>query len=242
MFALIKTLLWTLCLILYMLLWLLALPVFLFAKYCLSKKVFIKMTLGARYLWGRTVVRSTGSKVSFSGSENIPEGERICFVGNHQSNFDIPAFLGYSGQPVGFIAKKELFKIPILSQWMRIINCVFIDRSDPRSAIESFKKAAEVIKDGYPQIIFPEGTRSKSDEVGPFQAGALKLPLMAKAVIVPFAIKDSYKAFEINNRINAAQIKIKLLPPIFPDDPIYYGKGELADHIREMIVAAKEEM
>ena len=241
-FAYIKTLLWTSCLILYMLLWLLALPAFLFVKYCLSKQTFIKITLAARYVWGRTVVRSTGSKVSFSGSENIPTGELLCFVGNHQSNFDIPAFLGYSGQPVGFIAKKELFKIPILSQWMRIINCVFIDRSDPRSAIESFKKAAEVIKDGFPQIIFPEGTRSKSDIVAPFQAGALKLPIMANAVIVPFAIKDSYKAFEIDNRIHAAQIKIKLLPPIFPDHPLYHGKGELADHIRDMIVAAKEEM
>ena len=242
MFARIKTILWVCFLILIMLIWLIALPALLFAKYCLSKKIFVKMSLVARNLWGKTVVRSTGSKVSFSGYENIPEGERICFVGNHLVNFDIPAFLGYSGQPVGFIAKKELFKIPILSQWMRIINCVFIDRSDPRSAIESFKKAAEVIKAGYPQIIFPEGTRSKSDEVGPFHAGALKLPIMAKAVIVPFAIKDSYKVFEINNRINAAHIKIKLLPPIFPDEPIYHGKGELADHIREMIVAAKEGM
>lgn len=200
------------------------------------------MTLFARRFWGRAVVRSTGSKVNFSGYEQIPPNQRICFVGNHQSNFDIPSFLGYSGQEAGFIAKKELFKIPILSQWMRIINCVFIDRSNPRKAIESFKESAEVIKAGYPQIIFPEGTRSKSDAVGTFHAGALKLPIMAEAVIIPFAIKDSYKAFEIDGYIHAAHIKIKLLPAIFPDDPIYHGKAELANYIRDMIIKAKEEM
>ncbi len=200
------------------------------------------MTLFARRFWGRSVVRSTGSTVTFQGYEHIPEGERICFVGNHQSNFDIPSFLGYSGQAAGFIAKKELFKIPILSQWMRIINCVFIDRSNPRKAIESFKESAEVIKAGYPQIIFPEGTRSKSDSLGPFHAGALKLPIMADAVIVPFAIKDSYKAFEIDGFIHASQIKIRLLAPIFPHDPIYHGKADLAEHIRNMIINAKEEM
>jgi 1-acyl-sn-glycerol-3-phosphate acyltransferase len=124
--------------------------------------------------------------------------------------------LGYSGQPVGFIAKKgTLQKSPSSANGCASSTAFSSIEAIPALPSSPSKKTAEVIKDGYPLIIFPEGTRSKSDEVGPFQAGALKLPIMAKAVIVPFAIKDSYKAFEINNRINAAHIKIQAAAAYF---------------------------
>jgi len=242
MLAKIKTLLCQFFLILFMLLCLLALPVYLLGKWLLKPEQYLRMTLFARHFWGRTVVRSSGSKVCFEGYENIPSTPRICYVGNHQSYFDIPAFLGWSGQPVGFIAKKELFRIPILSQGMRIVNCVFIDRANPRSAIQSFKESAEVIKAGFPQIIFPEGTRSKGDTMGPFHMGSLKLPAMADAAIVPFAIKGSWRAFEIDGHIHAVRIKIRLLPPILTDDPVYHSKNELGDQIRQRIEAALETM
>ncbi|HNZ07023.1 MAG: 1-acyl-sn-glycerol-3-phosphate acyltransferase [Candidatus Cloacimonetes bacterium] len=255
MLAKIKTYLWYALLIFFMLLCLFALPVYLLGKWLLPPQRYLKMTLFARYFWGRVVVRSTGSKVSFEGLENIPTSTtrqhsvdsdspslRLCYVGNHQSYFDIPAFLGWSGQPVGFIAKQELLRVPILSQWMRIINCVFIDRSNPRSAIESFKESAKVINAGFPQIIFPEGTRSKGENMGPFHIGSLKLASMADAAIVPFAIKGSYRAYEIDGHIHRARIKIRLLEPILTDDPIYHDKLELAEQIRSRIAAALEEM
>jgi len=251
----IKTYLWYALLIFFMLLCLLALPAYLLGKWLLPPHRYLKMTLFARYFWGRAVVLSTCSKVSFEGLENIPSSSshlagnpneglptRICYVGNHQSYFDIPSFLGWSGQPVGFIAKKELFRIPVLSQWMRIINCVFIDRSNPRSAIASFQESAQVIKAGFPQIIFPEGTRSKGDGMGPFHIGSLKLASMADAAIVPFAIKGSYKAFEIDGHIHKAHIRIRLLPPILTDDPIYTDKNALAEHIKSMIQTNLETM
>lgn len=242
MFMKIKTFLWKILLILIMLFCMLALPFFLLGKWFLPRQHFLKMTLFARYFWGRMVVYSTGSRVSFSGYENIPSSQNICYVGNHQSYFDIPAFLGWSGQPVGFIAKKELFRIPILSQWMRIINCVFIDRSNPRSAIESFRESAKIIKAGYPQIIFPEGTRSKSNSMGPFHVGSLRLPMMADAAIVPFVIKDSWHALEIDGNIHRAHIKIQLLPPILTTDEIYKDKNALAEHIRSLIQESLDRM
>lgn len=235
MIAKITTFLWKILLILLMLLCLIALPIYLLGKWLLPPRHYLKMTLFARYFWGRAVVRSTGSKVDFQGYENIPDTPRICFVGNHQSNFDIPAFLGWSGQPVGFIAKKELFKVPILSQWMRIINCIFIDRSNPRAALESFKQSAEVIRNGHSQIIFPEGTRSKGDQMGEFHNGSLKLAQMADAAIVPFAIKDSWKLYEIDGYIHKGLIKIRLLPPILTSDPIFKDRTKLAEQIRSSI-------
>lgn len=242
MLSKIKTYLWYGLLIFFMLLCLLAMPVYLLGKWLLPPQRYLKMTLFARWFWGRAVVKSTGSKVSFEGLQNIPAGVNVCYFGNHQSYFDIPSFLGWSGQPVGFIAKKELFKIPVLSQWMRIINCVFIDRSNPRSAIDSFKESARVIKAGFPQIIFPEGTRSKSDVMGPFHIGSFKLASIADAAIVPFAIKGSHRVFEIDGHIHSAHIKIRLLPPILTDDPLYKDKNLLAGHIRSLIQSNLETM
>jgi 1-acyl-sn-glycerol-3-phosphate acyltransferase len=185
MLAKIKTYLWYALLIFFMLLCLFALPVYLLGKWLLPPQRYLKMTLFARYFWGRVVVRSTGSKVSFEGLENIPTSTtrqhsvdsdspslRLCYVGNHQSYFDIPAFLGWSGQPVGFIAKQELLRVPILSQWMRIINCVFIDRSNPRSAIESFKESAKVINAGFLRSSFRKERAARVRTWVPFTLAA----------------------------------------------------------------------
>src|SRR5699024_819093 len=77
----------------------------------------------------RKVIKRTGSKVYVKGQENLPEGAAL-YVSNHQGLFDILVLLGYLGKPVGFIAKKEIQRIPIINKWMKLIYCVFMDRKD----------------------------------------------------------------------------------------------------------------
>jgi len=192
--------------------------------------------------WARTTLLSTGSRVAVEGSENLPDHRNICFVSNHQGMFDIPLVLGFVGIPSGFIAKQELFKVTVLSHWMREIPCVFIDRGSARKAIESFQTSAEVIKSGHPMVIFPEGTRSKGDKMGDFHQGSLKLPAMAGATIVPLAIKGSWRVYEIDKNIHPVPLKLRILPAITPEDPIYNEKHNLTEHLHQLIESNLDQM
>jgi len=237
-----KSLLWKIWFIWFMFLCLLAFGPLLICKLILPKRKYRKVVRFCTRYWGQQLVLTTGSKVLIEGADKLPEGDNICFISNHQGMFDIPLVLGFIPIPTGFIAKQELFKIPVLSWWMREIPCVFIDRGSARKAMESFIKTAEVIKSGHPMVIFPEGTRSRKDELGPFHLGSFKLPAMAGATIVPLAIKDSWKVHEIDKGIHAVPLKLRILGPITQDDPLYRDKHALSEALHERISAALLDM
>ena len=236
-----KSLLWELLFCLSFLIFLVIYIIYIVLKLVLSRRVSRSILRGIARFWAKIVILSTGSKVKVTGKENLPSSGNICFVSNHQGLFDIPLILGFSGMHTGFVAKRELFKIPVLSQWMKEIPCTFIDRRNPRKAIQTFQKSAELIKKGNPMVIFPEGTRSRSDKIGDFHLGSLKLPVMAEATIVPLAIKGSWQIYEKNKKIRSATVYLKILPPIEPKDDIYKNKHKLADYLHSRISQALEE-
>lgn len=237
-----KTLIWKIFYILFMLLCLLAYLVFAILKLILPRALSHAIVQQVVRFWARTTLLSTGSTVTVEGSENLPEHRNICFISNHQGMFDIPLVLGFIGIPTGFIAKQELFKVPVISQWMREIPCVFIDRGSARKAIESFNASAEVIRSGHPMVIFPEGTRSRSDQMGEFHPGSLKLPAMAGATIVPLAIKGSWRVMEIDNKIHRVHLKMRILPAIKPEDAIYTDKQGLSPYLHNLIEESLKSM
>ncbi len=236
-----KSLLWELLFCLSFLILLVIYIIYIVLKLILPRRVSRSILQGIAKFWAKIVILSTGSKVTVTGKENLPSSGNICFVSNHQGLFDIPLILGFSGIHTGFVAKRELFKIPVLSQWMKEIPCTFIDRRNPRKAIQTFQKSAELIKKGNPMVIFPEGTRSRSDKIGDFHLGSLKLPVMAEATIVPLAIKGSWQIYEKNKKIRSATVYLKILPPIEPKDDIYKNKHKLADYLHSRISQALEE-
>ena len=236
-----KSLLWELLFCLSFLIFLVIYIIYIVLKLVLPRRVSRSILRGIARFWAKIVILSTGSKVTVTGKENLPSSGNICFVSNHQGLFDIPLILGFSGIHTGFVAKRELFKIPVLSQWMKEIPCTFIDRRNPRKAIQTFQKSAELIKKGNPMVIFPEGTRSRSDKIGDFHLGSLKLPVMAEATIVPLAIKGSWQIYEKNKKIRSATVYLKILPPIEPKDDIYKNKHKLADYLHSRISQALEE-
>lgn len=235
MFKYILTALWKAFYALFMLVIFLLLPLVLILKPFIKKISYRYLAYLVARTWGRVTIRSTGTKVQMEGLELIPEDPRLCFIGNHQSLFDIPAFLGYIGRPVGFVAKQELFKVPALSQWMRQLPCVFIDRKNARQAMKTFQSSAELIRQGHPLVIFPEGGRSDPNVLRKFHLGSLKLAKMADATIIPFSIKDSWRIMEIDGNIHAARVRIRILPPVAPDDPLYKDNIKLAEHLQKII-------
>ena len=164
--------------------------------------------------WANYVLRVCGVDVSVSGLSNIPD-ETVIFVCNHQSFFDIPVLLGCLDKPYGLLSKDDIKKIPFINKWMVELNCVFIDRKNPRSAVKSLAKVGDNLDRGYSMIIFPEGTRSKTSDVARFKSGAFKLATQKNVSIVPIALNGTNEVFENNNHlIRAHHVTLKILPKI----------------------------
>ena len=182
--------------------------------------------------WALRLMKLAGATMEVTGKENIPEGP-VVFAANHQGYADIPLLLTQLDKPNPLIAKKELEKVPLLRDWMTELNCIFIDRDNARQAMDSLKKANELLSEGYSVCIFPEGTRSKGGEIKEFKGGTIRLATRAKVPIVPCCIEGTYNMLEANKgfKITPAKLQLYILPAI-----------ETADLSREEIKALDERL
>lgn len=167
-------------------------------------------------LWAKSLLKVAGVKVNVKGIENIPKDKAVLYIGNHQGNFDIPIYLSQVPVLIGFIAKIETEKIPLVRTWMKLMKCVFMDRSSIRKSGEAIIHGIKNLKAGYNMVIFPEGTRSRGDKPGEFKAGSFKLATKSKCPIVPVTMNGSYKIMEHGNGpwIRPAQVELIIHPMI----------------------------
>ena len=141
--------------------------------------------------WGRLGIAMAGINVTVSGGEQLPDGP-IIVMSNHASNFDILAMQGYFPRPLSWIAKKELFSIPVFGWSMRRGGYIALDRGDGRKALKSMDEAAQQIRSGTSVIIFPEGTRTRDGQLLPFKRGGFLLAIKAGVPVVPVSIVGSF--------------------------------------------------
>ena len=189
--------------------------------------------------WAGSFLKLSGAKVKVFGAENIPADIPVLFVSNHQSNFDIPLLMYHIDKPKGFIAKKELEKIPMISEWMNFMGCIFMDRSSLRKSASAIIDGIKILKSGQSLVIFPEGTRSKGGPIGEFKSGSFKLATKPKVPIVPVTINGSYKIMEGNgNKIKPADIELYIHEPIYTDNLSKEEEADLPKRVQD-IVASK---
>lgn len=134
----------------------------------------------------KLILKVTGARITVVGEEHVPKDRAVLYVGNHRSFFDI--LLTYSRTPglTGFVAKKEMEKIPLLSTWMKRLHCLFLDRDNIREGLKTILEGIELIKSGVSICIFPEGTRNKTGELLlPFKEGSLKMAEKRAAPLFP---------------------------------------------------------
>jgi len=185
--------------------------------------------------WAASMLRMAGVTVEVRGIENIPAGPSV-IVSNHQGNFDIPILLACLDRPRSFIAKMELKKMPMIRTWMKYLHCIFIDRSDARQSIAALAEAPSILAAGHSIIVFPEGTRSKSDAIGEFKAGALKTVLKAGAPVVPVVIDGSWKLMERQGKwIRPGKVLLTVLPPVPTKDLTREQSKTIADDLHDAI-------
>jgi 1-acyl-sn-glycerol-3-phosphate acyltransferase len=188
--------------------------------------------------WAAGIMKRTKSEVSVTGLELLPEGP-VLIVSNHEGNFDIPVILSSIPKPFGFISKKEVKKLPVIPVYMEDMNCVFIDRTDRRSALKSISDTAEKLKEGHSILIFPEGTRSKGNGLGEFKAGFMRIAADAGVPILPLAIQGTADIMEKNNnKIKPAQVRLQILEPIAHETFKSMPSKEAIQFVKDKIEAA----
>lgn len=147
----------------------------------------------------RILLRMAGVTVTIKGRENIPADQAVLYVGNHRSYFDI--LVGYVTVPglMGFVAKKEMEKIPLLSHWMKLVNCLFLDRQNLKEGLKTILAGIEQVKRGVSVWIFPEGTRNREEnllDLIPFKEGSIKIAEKSGCPVVPVAIYGTAEVLE----------------------------------------------
>lgn len=164
--------------------------------------------------WAQMLTRSAGAKIEVHGNEQVPTDGPLVFIANHQGNFDIPIMIGHVARHKALISKVEVKLMPWIRTWMRLMQCVFMDRRDLRQSAKAILDAIEIVKKGQPMVIFPEGTRSKSDALGDFKHGSFRLALKSGAPIVPVTIDGSWRIHEQQGYIKPATVHVTVHPPI----------------------------
>ena len=164
----------------------------------------------------RVILKMAGVHITVKGIENIPKDKAVLYVGNHRSYFDI--LTGYVTVPtlMGFVAKKEMEKWPLLSNWMKNVHCLFLNRTDMKEGLKTILEGIAQVKGGISVWIFPEGTRNQNEDLMdllPFKEGSLKIAEKSGCPIVPVAMTGTAEVLE------------KHFPFITPSHiTIYYGK------------------
>ena len=186
--------------------------------------------------WGRVSLLLAGVGLKVEGRENLPRGQAVIYMANHQSNFDIPAlFAGLPGQ-FRWLAKEELFHVPLFGLAMRRSGYIPINRTDRVKAVQSMNQAARRIASGTSVTIFPEGTRSPDGSLRPFKKGGFMLARKSGAPIVPVAISGSYDIMPKHSRwIRGGTIRVRISPPLQTADCTAADRGQLMEEVRKAI-------
>ncbi len=163
-----------------------------------SKKARSRATLFLVQNGFRIFTWHCGVKVTVKGKENIPTDHPVLFVGNHRSFFDILVCYQLVKTPTGFIAKKSMEKLPLVSWYMPFVHCLFLDRDNIKEGFKTILQGISYVKEGISLWIFPEGTRNKVADLPllPFKEGALKIAEKTGCPVIPVAITGTAAIFE----------------------------------------------
>ena len=188
----------------------------------------------------KVVIWLSGVKLTVIGEENIPKDTAVLFIGNHRSYFDIVLTYARCRGLTGYVAKKEMLKIPLLSRWMKFLHCLFLDRSDVREGLKTILSAIDKVKSGISIMIFPEGTRNKNEselDLLPFHEGSFKIATKSGCPIIPVSINNSSALFEDHlPYVKKAPVIIEYGEPIYVKELPKEQQKFVGRYVQDIIV------
>ena len=194
--------------------------------------------------WSHNLVALARITIETRGREHITPGESLVVMSNHQSHFDIPVVFQALGIPLRMVAKRELFRIPVMGSAMRYSGFIEVDRSRHTKAIRSLAAARERLQRDQTSVwIAPEGTRSVDGQLGAFKRGGFHLAIDAGLRILPVAVDGTLRVLRAKDtEVHRDQrVRVVIGPPV---DAASYGRSrtaELLAAVRESILSGLNE-
>ncbi len=197
----------------------------------LSGKILPIYRVGLWIAW--TGIRIAGVRVEVVGRDELDPSGTYVFMSNHTSNLDPPLLIPLIPRRTSVLVKKELFRVPVLGQAMRLGALVPVDRSNRERAIESLRQAEKVLESGINMTIFVEGTRSRDGRLLPFKKGPFHMAIATGKQVVPITIAGTHELMPKGKVFSrSGVVRVVFHRPI---DPAMYGDD------REQLVAAVRE-
>jgi len=173
------------------------------------------LSMRAGKLWSRILLAAVGAEVVYRGRENVDRNLPCIYLVNHQSSVDIWVLIAALPLSVRFVAKEELFRIPVFGWLLSAADFVPINRSNRTEAIRSLEAAAKRVRDGRPLVLFPEGSRGRNGTLQPFKKGAFHLALQAGVPVVPIVIRNSFHVMPPGTlRVRPGPVYVTIEPPM----------------------------
>ena len=192
--------------------------------------------------WSAWVLWAAGIKVRVHGLGNSEHAGPRIFASNHVSWFDVPALAGVLPR-YKFVAKAELFKVPIFGGAMRAAGMIEIQRDNRKAAFGAYDVAAERIRQGNSVVVFPEGTRGHAYPLRPFKKGPFVLAIAAGVPIVPIIVHGTIESLRKGSfRVHPGTIDIHLLEPVTSTGVDYDHREALMRTVRTRMADAMRDL
>jgi len=187
-------------------------------------------------LWASLIIKAAGIRLRTENTEIVDRKQRYILIANHYSYFDIPCIFVAIPQPIRFMAKISLFKIPIFGWAIGRAGFIPIDRKNRKTAVKSFEKAVDRIRKGNTVVVFPEEGRSRERAMRPFQRGGFLLALRSGLPILPVAIDGTFDIYSARARwVKPGPVTIKVGTPISTEGLTVRDKDRLLEESRAQI-------
>ncbi|WP_425603979.1 lysophospholipid acyltransferase family protein [Luteimonas kalidii] len=190
--------------------------------------------------WGPGLLLLAGARLEVEGADNVDWSRPCLLVANHQSIFDICALFRAVPVPLRFLLKEEMKRVPFVGWYARATGMLFIVRDNARAGALFRRQAAAVLEGGQSLCLFPEGTRSRSGEVGPFKGGSLQAAIDAGVAVVPVALQGAGRVLPAEGFFQARPgiIRVAFGKPIpVREDGVPVRRQVLADRARDVVLA-----
>ncbi|MBO6166593.1 MAG: 1-acyl-sn-glycerol-3-phosphate acyltransferase [Eubacterium sp.] len=218
--------------------------------FCLPTHLSLKAAIKKNHIEGWTkawkfvkkffkaLIFLSGTKVEVRGLEHLSEDKPYLYVANHRSYFDVIILQTITPGPVGFVAKKEFKRVPLLHHYMTDIGCLFLDRENPREGLKTISEATDHLKEGLSMSLFPEGRRNHDAELLPFKSGGYRMAEKSESGIVVTAMTGMDDIFENNKplALRKKHVIIEFAQPVYPHEMDKAARKDFYDSIPERIV------
>jgi 1-acyl-sn-glycerol-3-phosphate acyltransferase len=186
---------------------------------------------------GRMVTRIGAWHITITGREHIDPDQVYVIVSNHQSLADIP-LLSHLRLNTKWLAKIELFRVPLFGWMLRMAGDVPVDRAAPRQAARALMQCAKYLRLHCSVVFFPEGGRSPDGEVQPFNEGAFQLAIREQVPVLPVVVEGTGKALPSQSWVwgNSRAIELRVLEAVPVEGRGVKEGAALRDAVRQKIV------